>query len=124
MLNVTEMRINGVYMTYVNWSQSIVLGFIPAVMLMYFNTKIYLDIRYAAKLHEISNCQVLFCFFMGTWIKTHITGERNLLQILRSYTQAGPGRKVKQGQEHISQPGTKHSARYVLQTHELRLSFF
>ena len=45
MLNVTEMRINGVYMTYVNWSQSIVLGFVPAVMLMYFNTKIYLDIR-------------------------------------------------------------------------------
>ena len=45
MLNVTEMRINAVYMTYVNWSQSIVLGFIPAVMLMYFNTKIYLDIR-------------------------------------------------------------------------------
>ena len=45
MLNVTEMRVSGVYMTYVNWSQSIVLGFIPAVMLIYFNTKIYLDIR-------------------------------------------------------------------------------
>ena len=44
-LNVTEMRVSGVYMTYVNWSQSIVLGFIPAVMLIYFNTKIYLDIR-------------------------------------------------------------------------------
>ena len=44
-LNVTELRVNPSYSTYVNWSQSIILGFIPAVLLMYFNTKIYLDVR-------------------------------------------------------------------------------
>ena len=44
-LNVTALRIHPTYSAYVNWSQSIVLGFLPAVMLMYFNTKIYLDIR-------------------------------------------------------------------------------
>ncbi len=45
MLNVTELRIMPEYSAYVNWSTSIVLGFVPAVLLMYFNTKIYLDIR-------------------------------------------------------------------------------
>ena len=45
-LNVTELRINPIYSTYVNWSQSIVLGFVPAVLLIYFNTKIWIDIRY------------------------------------------------------------------------------
>ncbi len=44
-LAVTALRINPNYSVYVNWSQSIVLGFAPAVLLMYFNTKIYLDIR-------------------------------------------------------------------------------
>ncbi len=45
-LEVTDLRINPAYSVYVNWSQSIVLGFAPAVLLMYFNTKIYLDVRY------------------------------------------------------------------------------
>lgn len=44
-LAVTALRINPTYSVYVNWSQSIVLGFFPAVLLMYFNTKIYLDVR-------------------------------------------------------------------------------
>ncbi len=44
-LNVTELRIHPNYSIYVNWSQSLVLGFIPAALLMYFNTKIYLDVR-------------------------------------------------------------------------------
>ena len=44
-LAVTALRIHEIYSTYVNWSNSIVLGFVPAVLLMYFNTKIYLDIR-------------------------------------------------------------------------------
>ena len=52
-LNVTEFRINPIYSTYVNWSQSIVLGFVPAVMLIYFNTKIYIDIRYVTYMSEL-----------------------------------------------------------------------
>ena len=47
-LNVTWLRIHPTYSAYVNWSQSIVLGFAPAVMLIYFNTKIYLDIRWVS----------------------------------------------------------------------------
>jgi hypothetical protein len=46
-LNVTELRISPAYSTYANWSQSLVLGFLPTVLLAYFNTKIYLDVRYA-----------------------------------------------------------------------------
>ena len=42
---VTDMRAHPIYSYYANWSQSLVQGFIPAVLLMYFNTKIYLDIR-------------------------------------------------------------------------------
>ena len=44
-LNVTELRISPTYSAYDNWSQSIVLGFAPAVMLIYFNTMIYRDVR-------------------------------------------------------------------------------
>ncbi len=44
-LNVTELRINPSYSIYVNWSQTLVLGLIPAILLIYFNTKIYLDVR-------------------------------------------------------------------------------
>lgn len=44
-LNITELRIHPSYSIYVNWSQSLVLGFIPAALLVYFNTKIYLDVR-------------------------------------------------------------------------------
>ena len=45
-LEVTDLRIDPGYSVYVNWSQSIVLGFVPAVLLVYFNTKIYLDVRW------------------------------------------------------------------------------
>ena len=45
LLNVTEMRMSPAYSTYANWSQSLVLGFLPTVLLAYFNTKIYLDVR-------------------------------------------------------------------------------
>ena len=43
----------------------------------------------------------------GTWDKSHCAvffyrGENTGLQILLSYSQAGPGRKAKQGQEEIS----------------------
>jgi len=44
-LDITELRVHPVYSTYDNWSQSLVLGFIPAALLVYFNTKIYQDIR-------------------------------------------------------------------------------
>jgi len=44
-LNITALRINPTYAIYVNWSQSLVLGFIPAAFLVYFNLKIYLDVR-------------------------------------------------------------------------------
>jgi len=44
-LDVTAMRMDPTYSVYVNWSQSIVLGFAPVVLLVYFNSKIYLDIR-------------------------------------------------------------------------------
>eukprot|EP00093_Oithona_nana_P006238 06238.XXX_21480_19025_1 [CDS] Oithona nana genome sequencing. len=44
-IKVTDMRAHPIYSYYANWSQSLVQGFIPAVLLMYFNTKIYLDIR-------------------------------------------------------------------------------
>ena len=44
-LNVTEMRIHPIYSSYVNWSQLIYLGVVPVFLLVYFNTKIYQDIR-------------------------------------------------------------------------------
>ena len=40
-LNVTAMRIDPVYSSFVNWSQLFYLGIIPVVLLVYFNTKIY-----------------------------------------------------------------------------------
>jgi hypothetical protein len=55
LLNVTEMRMHPHYSTYANWSQSLVLGFLPTVLLAYFNTKIYLDVRSGssiAKMHS------------------------------------------------------------------------
>ena len=44
-IDVTDLRIHPTYAIYTNWSQSLVLGFIPAAFLVYFNTKIYLDVR-------------------------------------------------------------------------------
>ena len=44
-LNITTLRRSHAYSIYANWSQSLVLGFFPAVFLVYFNTKIYLDVR-------------------------------------------------------------------------------
>ena len=52
-IKVTEMRAHPIYSYYANWSQSLVLGFFPAVLLMYFNTKIYLDVRYVNILHAL-----------------------------------------------------------------------
>ena len=39
------MRIDPVYSSFVNWSQLFVLGIIPVCLLVYFNAKIYSDIR-------------------------------------------------------------------------------
>ena len=44
-LSVTEMRVSHEYAIYDNWSQTLILGVIPAALLVYFNTKIYQDIR-------------------------------------------------------------------------------
>ena len=44
-IQATAMRLHPIYSYYANWSASLVQGFIPAVLLMYFNTKIYLDVR-------------------------------------------------------------------------------
>ena len=45
-LSVTELRTNPDYAIYYNnWTRLAVLGIIPAVMLVFFNTKIYQDIR-------------------------------------------------------------------------------
>ena len=44
-LSVTDMRVSHEYAIYDNWSQTLILGVIPAALLVYFNTKIYQDIR-------------------------------------------------------------------------------
>ena len=45
-LAVTDFRLNPDYAIYYNnWTRLAVLGIIPAVMLVFFNTKIYQDIR-------------------------------------------------------------------------------
>ena len=45
-LAVTDLRLNPDYAIYYNnWARLAVLGIIPAVMLVFFNTKIYQDIR-------------------------------------------------------------------------------
>ena len=44
-INITDLRISKAYVLYLNWSRSFVLGIFPALLLIYFNTKIYLDIK-------------------------------------------------------------------------------
>ena len=44
-VDVTELRIHPIYSSYSMWSQSLVLGFFPAAFLVYFNMKIYLEVR-------------------------------------------------------------------------------
>ena len=40
-IKVTELRTNQAYVTYYNqWARLLVMGFIPAVMLIYFNYKV------------------------------------------------------------------------------------
>ena len=40
-ISVTDLRTNQVYVTYYNqWARLFVMGFIPAVMLIYFNYKV------------------------------------------------------------------------------------
>ena len=43
-LEVAEMRTHPVYTVYNNWSRLLVLGIIPFLLLVFFNTKIYNDI--------------------------------------------------------------------------------
>ena len=45
-VDVTWFRTHPHYQTYLNWSQSLVLGFIPVALLIYYNGRIYMDIRY------------------------------------------------------------------------------
>lgn len=44
-LHVAELRTHPAYSAYHNWSRLIVLGIVPFVLLVFFNTKIYKDIR-------------------------------------------------------------------------------
>ena len=44
-LDVTDLRIDPYYSAYTNWSRLIVLGIVPFALLVFFNTKIYKDIR-------------------------------------------------------------------------------
>lgn len=50
-LHVTELRLDPDYAIYYNnWTRLAILGIIPAVMLVFFNTKIYQDIRVSMKI--------------------------------------------------------------------------
>ena len=44
-LQVAALRTHPIYSAYNNWSRLIVLGIIPFLLLVFFNTKIYEDIR-------------------------------------------------------------------------------
>ena len=44
-LNVTEFRTNPTYSVTFNWFRCISIGVIPFLLLVYFNTQIYIDIR-------------------------------------------------------------------------------
>ena len=52
--------------------QPIVLGFVPAVLLMYFNTNIYLDIRW-----------VIITFFLSIFVRGPISKES--LELMRHF---------------------------------------
>ena len=52
-IKVTELRTNQAYVTYYNqWARLLVMGFIPAVMLIYFNYKVCIMISYLVNLRE------------------------------------------------------------------------
>ena len=44
-LNVTEFRTDPTYSIFFNWFRCISIGVIPFILLVYFNTQIYIDIR-------------------------------------------------------------------------------
>lgn len=44
-LNITEFRTDPMYSINFNWFRFIAIGVIPFLLLVYFNTQIYLDIR-------------------------------------------------------------------------------
>ena len=44
-LQVAALRTHPIYSAYNNWSRLIVLGIVPFLLLVFFNTKIYEDIR-------------------------------------------------------------------------------
>ena len=44
-LNVTEFRTNPIYSINFNWFRFIAIGVIPFLLLVYFNTQIYINIR-------------------------------------------------------------------------------
>ena len=48
-LDVTEFRTNPIYSINFNWFRFISIGIIPFLLLVYFNTQIYIDIRYRKK---------------------------------------------------------------------------
>ena len=48
-LDVTEFRTNPIYSINFNWFRFISIGIIPFLLLVYFNTQIYIDIRYERK---------------------------------------------------------------------------
>lgn len=52
-LNITEFRMDPLYSIYFNWFRFITLGIIPFMLLVFFNTRIYLDIRYIYKATSI-----------------------------------------------------------------------
>ncbi|TRY76222.1 hypothetical protein TCAL_14732 [Tigriopus californicus] len=54
-LNVTSMRIDPIYSSFVNWSQLIILGILPVCLLVYFNTKIYIDVKEREKRRRPQN---------------------------------------------------------------------
>ena len=52
-IKVTELRTNQAYVTYYNqWARLLVMGFIPAVMLIYFNYKVNITISYLVNMRE------------------------------------------------------------------------
>ena len=59
-LAVTDLRLNPDYAIYYNnWARLAVLGIIPAVMLVFFNTKIYQDIRVCLLYAHFCLCALL-----------------------------------------------------------------
>ena len=53
-IKVTELRTNQAYVTYYNqWARLLVMGFIPAVMLIYFNYKVNITISHLVNLQEL-----------------------------------------------------------------------